>query len=1035
MLLVFIFGICINFLLAATTNSSYANERQSLFNEAQQQVEVTGTVTDAQTGDPLPGVNIVIQGTTRGTTTDMDGNYSIEAPEDATLVFSFVGYQEVTVNIEGQQQINVEMEQAVTELEEVVAVGYGTQQRRDITGSVSSVDMEEAPTIDIPNTNVLSALKGQISGLNIGAANSAGDQPGMLIRGQNSISASNAPLIVLDGVIYQGALSDINLDNIATVDVLKDASATAVYGSRAANGVLLLTSKKGEKGKPIIRLNTSTGVNMWQQKQDIMGPEKYLQIRMDRRQVDDPLDIPELKTPEEENIKAGNTVDWYDLGSRVGLNQDYQLSVSGGGEDINYFVSGGYNNEEGVIVGDQFEKVSLTAKVDADITDWLEMGVDGRYSYRTYEGVGANKAEILRAPPYGNAYVTWEEGGEKKRHYEKYPVGESSTNALWGTTGKTVEDIQDLNFFRFNGYADIEIPFIEGLSYRLNYSHNLQTNNTGRFYNEMYYVDEGYGTIPPIERYGQEALNEKLNLASGNKVERTSNDYLIDNIVSYKRDFGGHSLDVTLVATRDYSRYESVTIEGSDFESLGNTNLGVNGLHKADVTQINNSISETANIGYLGRVSYAFESKYHLTASYRRDGSSVFGSERKWGDFPSVGVAWTASEENFLGSNDFIDYLKFKASYGKNGNQAIGPYTTLTTVNTGRESGFMYEYGHQPSQILYGMDIARLGNPELGWETTTAFNAGFNSVFWDNKISFDVDFYFSKTTDQLFVRNIPIMTGFSQIRSSMGQVNNRGIELSLNTTNVQTQDLVWESNLTFWQNRNILEELYGDGKDDIANNLFLGESLGAIYGYEKVGIVQEDDTEYMENVGAKPGDVKFKDINGDGNITADYDRKILGFTKPNFRMNFSNTLNYKGFQFYALIQGIFGGGENSWYTLDNLYAYRILQKPSQNQYNHPWWTPENQNNTYPSPRYFGERFQGLQARTFVRIQDVSLSYNFDNQPWLETTNINSLRLYAGIRNLYTFTGWDGGDPEEGNRAMGGNYPVPTTYSLGLDISF
>ncbi len=1018
-------------------------------NTVWQQATVTGTVTD-DNGQPLPGVTVVVKGTTRGTTTDADGDYSLSnVPDDATLQFSFVGMRTQEIEVGDQTVINVTMQVDAIGIEEVVAVGYGTARRKDITGSVSSIDMEDSPLAMTPNINALSSLKGTTPGLNIGTVNTAGGTPSMLIRGQNSISGSNNPLIVLDGVIFLGSISDINPNDIATYDILKDASATAVYGSRAANGVIIITTKKGKTSKPTIRLNTTAGINVWQQKPDVMSPERYLEKRMDRSGVSDPLSIPELKVPEREAYQAGKTNDWIDLGSRIGVNQNYQLSVSGRGEGINYFLSTGYVQQQGVLLGDDFKQVAIRGKITTDITAWLEIGADGSYNYRDYSGLGVNMQSLLRGAPYGDVYVkNWD-----KKILEKFPTGESITNPLWDTEESIVDDVNHSNFYRLAGYAHIKIPFVEGLSYRLNYVRGNNVNNTERFYYEGYYVNEGYGTVDPVERYGPDALQNKLSSANGYMGRRINYNYVVDNILNFKRQFNDHYIDVTMVATRDYAHNKYIQIDGNDFAANGNTTLGANGLHKADVQSYNITLTEEANIGYLARVSYSFADKYHLTGSFRRDGSSVFGADRKWGNFPSVGFAWTATEEDFFKSVNYLNYLKLKASYGKNGNQGIDAYQTLTTIASGRDGNVMYEFADDPSKVLYGMVISSLGNPELGWETTTSFNGGIESVLYNNRISFNLDFYFSKTFDQLFVRQIPIMTGFSSIRSSMGQVNNRGIEISLTTTNIQQQGFSWKTGLTFWQNRNILDKLYGDDingdgveDDDIGNQLFIGKSLGAIYGYEFDGIVQESDTEYMNNTGAEPGQVKFTDISGpsgvpDGLITSDYDRKILGYTKENFRMSLSNTVNYRNFELYVLLSGIFGGGTDNYYMLDNLYAFRMLQQPAQNDWNHPWWTSENKNNSYPSTTYFDDRFAGIQTRSFIRIQDVTISYRF-NQGWIKKLNLESFKIYAAIQNLYTFTGWEGGDPEQGNRAMTGTdanndpiNPVPAVYTLGLDISF
>jgi len=709
---------------------------------------------------------------------------------------------------------------------------------------------------------------------------------------------------------------------------------------------------------------------------------------------------------------------------------------------VNYYLSAGYIEEEGVILGDDFQQITLKGKIDTDITNWLQIGIDGSYSFRDNSGISANLGSAWDLNPYTTLYFD-----EENKILEKFPRGKSVTSPLWNTDESRVEDLYYQNNYRLNGFIKIDIPYIEGLSYRLNYSRSNLRGRQERFANEGYYVEERNATnFEDDTRYTDEELFKKLPAANGYIQSSNDYNYVLDNIINYKRQLESHYLDITLVATRDYSHDKYIRINGRGFAGNGNTLLGVNGLHKADVQNYNINVVERSNIGYLGRISYSYNDKYHLSASYRRDGASVFGADKKWGDFPSAGLAWTASEENFLQSVSFVDYLKLKLSFGKNGNQGVSPYGTLSRVNSGRDGGVMYEFGDEPSNILYGMNVSQLGNSELGWETTTSLNAGFESVLMDNRISLNLDFYFSETNDQLFLRNIPVMTGFNSVTSSLGQVNNRGIEFSLTTENIKNQHIKWSSSLTFWQNRNILDQLYGDDfdgdgveDDDIGNSLFIGKSLGAIYGYKFDGIVQEDDTEYINNTGAKPGDVKFVDLSGpdgvpDGFISASYDRTILGYTKENFRLNLTNTLNIKELEFYVLIAGIFGGSKDNFYMLDNVHAFRMDSYGTRRELNIPYWTLENRNDSYPSSTYFDNRYLGIQSRTFVKIQDVTLSYSF-NQPWVKKLNINSLRIYSAVKNLYTFTGWVGGDPEGGVRAQSDTYPTPTIYSLGLDVSF
>ena len=1015
-----------------------------------QQRSISGNIVD-ESGQPLPGVTVVVKGTTNGTVSNPDGNYTISnVPEDATLVFSFVGMRTQEIAVGNQTTINVTMVVDAIGLEEVVAVGYGTARRKDISGAVSTIKLEDSPVANAPNTNALQTLKGNVAGVNIGAQNSPGQTPNILVRGQNSINGNNDPLIVLDGIIYLGSISDINPEDIATMDVLKDASAAAVYGSRAANGVIVITTKEGKSDKPIITYHGSVGVNNWPSPPNLMNRERWAEKYVAQTpSISSPADIvfdaAFATTLWQQNLDT----DWIDLISRNGFIQNHDVSVSGKANRINYYFSGGYNSDEGVIVGDDYQRISVRSRLDANVTDWLKIGLDGSYNKNDYSGVGASVGTAYISHPWGLPYrykgMPVDPQANTSRKLERYPTGQSVTNPLWGTDG-TIDDIDKRNFYRLATYALFRVPKVDGLTYRFNFSINSNVNIRDRFTYEDYYVGEATAE-PYFERYSSAELAKRLSQANGYNNRTNSYSYVMDNIVNFKREFGDHYIDAIVVATRDYSYSKLVSASGSDYSSNGNTLLGVDGIHKATVQKINLDVVERANIGYLGRISYTFKDKYHLTASMRRDGASVFGADQKWGNFPSVGVAWTATEEDFMKGIDKLNYLKLKASYGKNGNQGLQPYQTLARVASGSDGGIRYEFGDAPSTILYGAGQSNLGSPTLGWETTTAFNGGFQSAWFDNKVSLDLDFYFSKTTDQIFLRQIPVMTGFSSIFSSLGQVNNRGVEISLRTNNIDTKDFKWSSSLIYWQNRNKVVSLYGDDingdgieDDDISNNLFIGKSLDAIYGYEYIGVVQADDTEYINNVGAQPGDPMFRDISGpdgvpDGIITADYDRKILGYRKENFRLSFSNNLDYKNFSLYVMLSGIFGGGKDNYYLSPNPRYNSFRDRFDTNEIDHGWWTPENKSTKYLRPDYIGNRYLGLQSRGFVKVQDVNLSYKLPKGV-LSSLDVNSLEIYVNIRNLYTFTNWyGGGDPEAGIAADSGTYPVPRTFSMGLKVSF
>ena len=990
---------------------------------------ITGIVKD-QNGEPIIGANVVEKGTTNGTVTDIDGKFSINVASDATLSISYIGYRAVEIVVKNQDSYDIVLHEDSEALDEVIVIGYGTTKRKDFTGSVSSVKMENSPIALAANMNALEALKGNVTGLDIGATNTAGGTPSMQIRGQNSISGSNDPLVVVDGVIFMGSLNDINPNDIATYDVLKDATSAAAYGSRSANGVIMITTKKGKQGKPVINFNVSGSMQTWQRKPDIMNGEEWLDAVSARNSY---TDYSFLTAQERENYEAGHSTDWVDEATRTGWLQDYQVSVSGAGEKMNYYLSTSYSSNKGVVIGDDYDRMTVLGKVSTDITDWLQIGVDAAYTWSDYPSISADLSGAMILSPYGMKYR-----GGSETLLEKYPNGQNHNgNPLWGNQSGTQDKLDRSNNFRTNAFAVVKLPWVEGLSYRLNYSGNMTYREQGSFSHEGDYIQ--LGAYDDLTRYEASTIKNYLASANGSLTDSKTTSWVLDNILNYNRTFGKHTIDVTAVATRDSKRYESKQMTGSDFSANGNTVLGYGGLSYAKIQKVILNQDLRTNIGYLGRLSYSFDDKYYLTGSYRRDGASVFGTGRKWGNFFAFGSAWRITEENFIKDVDFLDDLKLKLSWGRNGNQGLDPYATLSKVVTGTTGGIYYGFGNtgDPS---YGINQSSIGNAELGWETTDSWNAGFESSWLNHRLFANLDFYFSKTTDQIFNRSIPVMTGFTSMYSSMGEVQNRGLELTVRSVNIQNEDWNWETSVTFWLNRNKLKHLYGedldgDGKedDDIGNSLFIGYSIHAIYGYKQDGIVQTDDTEYMAANGVQPGTPKYVDMNGDGVINVD-DRSILGSTDPNFKLNMSNTLTYKNWQLYFLITGTFGG--NGYFQQSNKSVFMTSGGSNQFAANGiyvPYWTEENRSNKYPGPTYVGDDyFLGLQSRAYVRLQDITLSYTFD-QPWVKNVGIQNLKVFFTGKNVATITGWTGGDPEMGTTV--GSNPVLSSFSLGANISF
>lgn len=999
-------------------------------------ITITGKVTDAR-GIALPGVTVKVKGTIAATATNGDGFYTIKATDaSGVLVFSAVGYASKEVAIDGHTRIDVILQEEAKSLQDVVVIAYGTVKRKDFTGAVASVKMENSPLALSPSINALEALKGNVAGLTVGpakgsGANTAGETPSIQIRGQRSISGSNDPLILLDGVIYLGSISDINPNDIASYDILKDAVSAAAYGSRSANGIIAITTKKGKMGKPVVTFRTEAGIQKWQNMPVMLKAADWITMVNDRNKYA-PGSTNWLQAGELANMKAGKETVWLNEVTRTGVTSNNQVSISGAAQNVNYYLSSSFDNDKGIVVGDKYNHVNVLGKVDTKVTSWFQLGLDGSYSRRDYSGMPANIGSAQLMSPYGVEYR------DDDGNLERYPYTQSLVNPLWGVNNGVIKNMDVYNTFRLNSFAVVKAPWVPGLSYRVNFSSNFEKRQSGTFNYETNYIKEGAGIAG---RYDPASVQSLLSSANGNIDNRSTTSYVLDNILEYDHRFGKHQVNVTAVATRDNSRFEELNATGRDFAANGNTALGIYGLAKATVQTVALNDTVRANVGYLARINYSYDDKYYLTSSIRRDGASVFGLDRRYANFAAAGAAWRISAEPFLKDFKPLNDLKLKFSWGQNGNQGLSPYATLSQVQNGAAGDARYEYSDGQGKVIYGLVQKTLGNPSLGWEKTTAINWGFESAWLGNRLFVDLDLYSSKTTDQIFVRTIPIMTGFTSQLASLGEVDNKGIELSVQSVNIHTKKLTWSSTVTFWQNRNKLKHLYGEDKngdgvedDDIANSFFIGKSLGAIYGYKQDGIVQTGDAAYIAATGAAPGAPKYVDLNNDGKIDAT-DRTILGYSKDNFRLSLSNTVTYKDFQLYVMVAGAFGG--NGYYMKSNMSAYMTsgTGRFNDNTIAKPYWTTTNPSNTYPSAYFSGDsRFLGLQSQAFVRLQNVALSYNL-NFPFLTRNHITGARIFFAATNLATITNWVGGDPETGITVQANTFPMPSNYSLGLNASF
>ncbi|WP_069661340.1 SusC/RagA family TonB-linked outer membrane protein [Arcticibacter eurypsychrophilus] len=968
-------------------------------------IKVRGNVTDDK-GESLPGVSVKVRGETSATATDTKGNFEISVLPQASLTFSFIGFKSQTVEVNSRQSVQVKLvvDNIGTNLNEVVVVGYGTQKRSDVTGSVTSVP--KARLSQLPITNVLQAVQGAVAGITVSQTSSVpGKAPSALIRGQNSINANSGPYVVVDGIPLTktgGTLNDINPNDIASMEILKDASSVAIYGTNGANGVILITTKRGTTGKPMIRYNAYAGVENIAHMLTPRNGEEYVQKYADwLKQSKIPQTNPVPNFGELENYNAGITRDWMDDVTQTGTLQDHNLSISGGSEDTKYYISGEFLNQKGVVQGFQYKRVNLRSNLDVNVTNYLTVGTSVFYTNNNTDGGRANLLNASAMSPYGQMYNT-------DGTYKIYPMKPEQlfANPMLGLVTDRLRRTTNVNG---NGYAELKFSgALTGLKYRLNAGYSFlperRSSYTGRMANDL--------------------------IGTAEIVSAETNSYTLENIVSYTKDWNKNHFDFTGLYSSQQKKYDRSTAGAKGFV---NDELSFNSL-SAGATQTSDSYTDKYALNsQMGRLNYSYDSRYLFTVTARRDGSSVFGSNTtKHGIFPSAAIGWNISNESFMKNQSFVDNLKLRLSYGKSGNEAIPVYRTISTSLTSR-SPF-----NGISTI--GAVAGNLGNRNLLWENTYSKNLGVDFSILKNRIYGTVDVYDSKTTDLLLLRSIPIITGYSTVFDNLGETSNKGIEVTLNTRNINGTDFRWETTLNFSANKNKIVDLYGDKQSDLGNRWFIGQPINVIYDYHLQGIWQEGEDASTQDPGAVAGELKFADLNGDGKITANADREVIGQTAPKWTGGITNTFHYKNLHLNVFILTAQGMTKNN---SDLNYADETGKRNTPIDIG--YWTAENKSTTRPSLAFKNPRGYGYASdAAFTRIKDVTLSYVF-NPKMLEKLHIGGLTVYASGRNLYTFTDWIGWDPESDNFQRGttnsdagttweDNYPVTRSFVFGANIS-
>ncbi|MDW7692313.1 TonB-dependent receptor [Flammeovirgaceae bacterium SG7u.111] len=981
-----------------------------------QQTKVTGKVTSVEDGEPLPGVSIIIKGTSTGAVTDVDGNYSLNVDNNSILQFSYIGFATQEVEVSNQTIINVVMEYDLEQLKEVVVIGYGSQKKEDLTGAVSSADLKSFE--NAPNVNIAQSLQGTIPGLNVGQVSQAGTTPNISIRGRTSLGGNNSVLIVVDGIIYTGSITAINPDDIASIDVLKDASSAAVYGAQGANGVMLITTKKGRRDrKPTISYTTSYTTQNPSSDYRPLNREGYLE-KVRNQYYDEAFLAPNYTEPNPDFNLAdyvdgsmvdenGNILDndfsWWDAATNTGYIMDHQISISGGSESSSYLLSAGYTKQKGFIINDLYERKSIRANVDSDVKNWWTIGMQSFASFGDYSGAEPQLSNITRFSPLLTPY---DENGDMI----PFPTNTIEPNPF---LTYDVTDLNNQNYIFGNFYSEIKFPFLEGLSYRINFG------NTYRW--DKYYYASEYSA-------GQTGRASKDN--------QFRYDYTLDNILTYKKTINNkHNITATLLYGATERNFDRTYASVEGFSSL---TLGYNSLQQA-TNQFATSSAWSEALNYqMIRLNYVLSEKYLATVTVRRDGFSGFAANKKWGVFPSAALGWVVSNEKLF-NVDFIDFLKLRAGYGSIGN-LTSRYFSLSRIS--RSSAYVFGDGGSP---LFGQQVSSLSNNDLEWESTTGINFGLDFRLFSDRLSGSFEYYNTETENQLFKRSIPSITGVNSINVNLGNIKNKGVELSLTSINVQKSDFLWETTLNFSRNANEIvsltgEDLDGDGVEDdiIADGRFIGESIGTLYGYEAGPMYQLDDE---IPAGYYPGTYSVIDQNGDGEITPD-DRKIIGRREPAYRISMLNSFSYKNFTLTVFLNSI-QGGKNGYLQNNNPSMTRTDNDIRNNYYQQiDFWSPSNPDGKYARSIQNPTLRPGLyQDRSFVRLQDISLSYNFSGE-LLDKTGLSGLSLFVSGKNLATWTKWEGWDPEGSNPdpeyAQGlsaGSRPIMKGYSFGLNVKF
>jgi TonB-linked SusC/RagA family outer membrane protein len=994
---------------------------------AQAQVAVRGKVTD-ETGAGLPGTNVLVKGSTTGTTTDSNGDYAIEVPQsDAVLVFSFIGYESQEIGVAGRTTINVTLVPSVESLTEVVVVGYGVQRQEAVTGSVASISGDAIR--EIPAGNITQALQGRLPGVEFTQTSS---KPGatmqIRVRGTRSLTASNDPLIVLDGIPFVGTIADINPNDIKSVDILKDASATAIYGSRGANGVILITTHKGQKGqKARVSYNGYYGAKKVFAKYPMMDGPKFLALR-------EAAGLYSLGLDEAEDVST----DWQDLLYRTGTITSHDVGISGGTDRGNYNFGIGYFLDQAVIPTQQYTRYTVRGSIDQEIGKHFKVGFTTNNNYNLTEGTQIDVGGILRMSPLANPFNP---DGTWKRTVR------AGIDEPWVYSREIVENLKDQWLSETRGYAsynslygEVKIPWVEGLAFRTNLGLDFRQSNGGS------YTGQGIMSTNPTTESRASVTNSH------------TWHWLIENMLTYDRTFADkHNINVVALYSAEQNRFTRSRMEATDIpaDHFQFYNLGQAG-GQLIINPGDQQYELWGLMSYMGRVMYSYDDKYMLTATVRSDGSSRLAEGHKWHTYPAVSVGWNIAREPFMANVGAVNMLKIRAGYGQTSNQAVAPYETL-----GRLSTRPYNFG---SEFSTGYYVTQLPSPHLGWEYSETMNYGVDFSLLGDRLSGTIEYYVTKTKDLLLNVSLPLTSGVSSVTENIGQTENKGIEISLNGVIVESNGWTWEAGINLYANRNKLVSLYSGADRNEANWWFVGHPIDVIFDYKRIGLWQEEDP-YRDILepGGNVGMIKVEytgSYNPDGTPTRAIgpdDRQIISL-EPDFQGGFSTRVTYKGFDLSAV--GVFKRGGILNATIYGSGGYTNLLTGRNGNVDVDWWTPENPNTRYPAPNGVRSNDNPKYASTlgyfdasYMKIRTITLGYDFSKL--FPNADIN-LRAYFTVQNPFVlfspYHDESGMDPETnsyGNEnaavplsgnlrrilTLGTNTPSTRNYVFGVNFTF